>query len=98
TSPVQALLVIVVVTIVQQIDSNLLSPYIIGKSLSIHPLTIIIILIVSGNLAGIFGMILGVPLYAVVKTIIVNVNRLIKWRRGQLAIDNNLPDPDTPKE
>lgn len=98
TSPVQALLVIVVVTIVQQIDSNLLSPYIMGKSLSIHPLTIIIILIVAGNLAGIFGMILGVPLYAVVKTIIVNVNRLIKLRRGQLAIDNNLPDPDTPKE
>lgn len=98
TSPVQALLVIVVVTIVQQIDSNLLSPYIMGKSLSIHPLTIIIILIVAGNLAGIFGMILGVPLYAVVKTIIVNVNRLIKLRRGQLAIDNNLPDPDTPKK
>lgn len=98
TSPVQALLVIVVVTIVQQIDSNLLSPYIMGKSLSIHPLTIIIILIVAGNLAGIFGMILGVPLYAVVKTIIVNVNRLIKLRRGQLAIDNNLPNPDTPKK
>ncbi|EAW7185840.1 AI-2E family transporter [Listeria monocytogenes] len=98
TSPVQALLVIVVVTIVQQIDSNLLSPYIMGKSLSIHPLTIIIILIVAGNLAGIFGMILGVPLYAVVKTIIVNINRLIKLRRGQLAIDNNLPNPDTPKK
>ncbi|WP_162542969.1 AI-2E family transporter, partial [Klebsiella pneumoniae] len=47
TSPVQALLVIVVVTIVQQIDSNLLSPYIMGKSLSIPPLTIIIILIVA---------------------------------------------------
>ncbi|MBA5760060.1 AI-2E family transporter, partial [Escherichia coli] len=60
--------------------------------------TIIIILIVAGNLAGIFGMILGVPLYAVVKTIIVNVNRLIKLRRGQLAIDNNLPNPDTPKK
>ncbi|MBC1377102.1 AI-2E family transporter [Listeria innocua] len=98
TSPVQALLVIVVVTIVQQIDSNLLSPYIMGKSLSIHPLTIIIILIVAGNLAGIFGMILGVPLYAVVKTIIVNVNRLIKLRRGQLAIDNNPPGSNPPTE
>ncbi|MCH2743514.1 AI-2E family transporter, partial [Listeria monocytogenes] len=84
-SPVQRLLFIVVVTIVQQIDSNLLSAYIMGKSLSIHPLTIIIIFIVAGKLAGIFGMILGGPLYAVVKPIIVNVNRVIKLRRGQLA-------------
>lgn len=97
TSPLQALLVIIVVTIVQQLDSNLLSPYIMGKSLSIHPLTIIIILIVAGNLAGIFGMILGVPVYAVVKTIIVNVNRLIKLRRGELALENNPPDPPAPK-
>lgn len=97
TSPLQALLVIVVVTIVQQLDSNLLSPYIVGKSLSIHPLTIIIILIVAGNLAGIFGMILGVPVYAVVKTVILNVNRLIKLRRGELALENNPPDPPAPK-
>ncbi|MBC1483035.1 AI-2E family transporter [Listeria sp. FSL L7-1485] len=97
TSPLQALLVIVVVTIVQQLDSNLLSPYIVGKSLSIHPLTIIIILIVAGNLAGIFGMILGVPVYAVVKTVILNVNRLIKLRRDELALENNPPDPPAPK-
>lgn len=97
TSPLQALLVIIVVTIVQQLDSNLLSPYIMGKSLSIHPLTIIIILIVAGNLAGIFGMILGVPVYAVVKTVIVNVNRLIKLRRNELALENNLPDNPAPK-
>ncbi|MBC1475851.1 AI-2E family transporter [Listeria grandensis] len=88
-SPLQAVLVIVVVTIVQQIDSNLLSPYIMGKSLSIHPLTIIIILIVAGNLAGILGMILGVPTYAVVKTLIVNLSRLIKLRREGIAAENN---------
>ncbi|WP_270997708.1 AI-2E family transporter [Listeria seeligeri] len=97
TSPLQALLVIIVVTIVQQLDSNLLSPYIMGKSLSIHPLTIIIILIVAGNLAGIFGMILGVPVYAVIKTVIVNVNRLIKLRRNELALENNPPDNPAPK-
>ncbi|MBC1974185.1 AI-2E family transporter [Listeria booriae] len=87
-SPLQAILVVVVVTIVQQIDSNLLSPYIMGKSLSIHPLTIIIILIVAGNLAGIFGMILGVPTYAVVKTLIVNLSRLIKLRREGIEAEN----------
>lgn len=88
-SPLQAVLVIVVVTIVQQIDSNLLSPYIMGKSLAIHPLTIIIILIVAGNLAGILGMILGVPTYALAKTLIVNLARLIKLRREGIEAENS---------
>ncbi|EUJ28036.1 hypothetical protein MFLO_12776 [Listeria floridensis FSL S10-1187] len=82
TSPLQALLVIIVVVIVQQIDGNVLQPLIMGRSLKIHPLTIIVILLVAGNLAGLLGMILGVPLYAVVKTIIVNVAKLIRLRRS----------------
>ncbi|WP_143463587.1 AI-2E family transporter [Levilactobacillus enshiensis] len=62
--------VIVVVVVVQQIDGNLVYPNIIGKSLQIHPLTIIIILLAAGNIAGLLGMILAVPLYAVVKTVV----------------------------
>ncbi|WP_239256984.1 AI-2E family transporter [Listeria ilorinensis] len=83
-SPYQALFVIIVVTIVQQIDGNVLQPLIMGRSLKIHPLTIIIILLVAGNLAGLIGMILGVPTYAVIKTIIVNIAKLVKLRRGGL--------------
>ncbi|WP_099223360.1 AI-2E family transporter [Listeria costaricensis] len=83
-SPYQALFVIIVVTIVQQIDGNVLQPLIMGRSLKIHPLTIIIILLVAGNLAGLIGMILGVPTYAVIKTIIVNITKLVKLRRGGL--------------
>ena len=41
-----------------------------GKALDIHPLTIIILLLVVGNLWGIIGMIIGVPIYAVVKTVV----------------------------
>lgn len=64
---------IVVVLIVQQIDGNLVYPNVIGKSLEIHPLTIIIILLAAGNIAGLMGMILAVPLYAVVKVIVVHL-------------------------
>lgn len=70
-SPGQAILTTLVVLTVQQIDGNFLSPNIIGKTLSIHPLTIIVILLVAGNIAGMLGMILGVPSYAVVKTIVI---------------------------
>ncbi|EMG29183.1 hypothetical protein X560_1904 [Listeria fleischmannii 1991] len=94
TSPFQALLVIIVVVIVQQIDGNVLQPLIMGRSLKIHPLTIIVILLVAGNLAGLLGMVLGVPLYAVVKTIIVNVVKLIQLRRSDKKAP---PDDDESK-
>lgn len=77
-SPTKALLTVLIVVIVQQIDGNLLSPLIIGKRLDMHPLTIIVLLLVAGNLAGILGMILAVPVYAVAKTVVINLYRL--WR------------------
>ncbi|MEE6674606.1 AI-2E family transporter [Pediococcus acidilactici] len=69
-SPEQVISVIIVVLIVQQVDGNLIYPNVIGKSLQIHPLTIIILLLVAGKLAGILGMILAVPTYAIVKVLI----------------------------
>ncbi|KRL13380.1 AI-2E family transporter [Schleiferilactobacillus perolens] len=66
----QMALVAVVVVIVQQLDGNFIYPNVVGKALDIHPLTIIILLLVVGNLWGIIGMIVGVPVYAVVKTVV----------------------------
>lgn len=80
-SPVQALKVALVVLVIQQFESNLISPNIIGKSLDIHPLTIIVLLLVAGNLAGVLGMIIAVPTYAVTKTIISYVHNMYKLRK-----------------
>lgn len=82
-SPLLAILAIVVIVVVQQVDSNIISPLIIGKSLNIHPLTIIMILLVAGSLAGVLGMILAVPTYAVVKTITKNIVRLVKLYKSK---------------
>lgn len=81
-SPTKALLVVVVILIAQQIEGNFLSPMILGKSLDTHPATIIIILLAAGNLAGVLGMVLAVPTYAVSKTIILNLVRFLKARKG----------------
>lgn len=81
TSPTQAIFVVVIILIVQQLDGNVISPLVIGKKLNTHPLTIIIILLVAGNIAGIMGMILAVPTYSVVKTIVLNVVRFVKLRK-----------------
>ncbi len=68
-APKKLIWVVVVVIIVQQIDGNIIYPNIIGRTLQIHPLTIIMLLLAAGNIAGIPGMILCIPFYAVVKTI-----------------------------
>lgn len=68
-APKKLIPVIIVVLIVQQIDGNIVYPNIIGKSLKIHPLTIILLLLAAGHIAGVVGMILCIPAYAVVKTI-----------------------------
>jgi predicted PurR-regulated permease PerM len=80
-TPLTALLVVVVALVAQQVESNVISPLVIGKSLDTHPATIIIILLTAANLAGILGMILAVPVYAVVKTIILNMVKFVRLSR-----------------
>ncbi|MFT4414279.1 AI-2E family transporter [Fredinandcohnia humi] len=80
-SPTKALLVVVVILIAQQIEGNVLSPLILGKSLDTHPATIIILLLAAGNLAGVLGMVLAIPTYAVCKTIVVNIAKFLRAKK-----------------
>lgn len=76
--PIQALFCCIVVLIVQQIDGNIIYPNVIGKTLKIHPLTIILVLLVAGNLGGLLGIFLGVPVYAIARTIVFHVVDMVK--------------------
>jgi len=58
----------------QQIEGNILSPKIIGESISMHPLTVIFLLMIGGKVGGILGMILAVPLGVVIKVIYEDLN------------------------
>ena len=59
-----------IVIILQQIDSNIINPKIIGDSLEISPLLVIIAVTVGGAYFGVLGMFLAVPVAAVFKIII----------------------------
>jgi predicted PurR-regulated permease PerM len=79
-SPVMMLKVIVVVLIAQQIESNLISPQIMGRALDVHPLTIILLLLVASSLGGVLGLILAVPTYAMLKVIVKHSYHLYRLR------------------
>lgn len=67
------LYVIIVNTLVQILEGNVVSPQVVGRTLHMHPLTIIFALLVGGELAGIIGLILAVPFFAVMKVIVQHI-------------------------
>ncbi len=71
--PIMAVYVAIIMLIAQQIESNFITPNVMGNALDVHPLTVITVLLAAGNIAGLWGIILAIPFYAVVKTVVKNV-------------------------
>ncbi|MGM8366524.1 AI-2E family transporter [Virgibacillus sp. W0181] len=71
-SPMMIVWVIVVTIIAQQIESNLISPNVMGRVLDLHPLTVITVILAAGSIAGFLGILFAVPFYAVIKTIVIH--------------------------
>ena len=63
--------VIIAIFVIQVIEGNLLSPYIMGKTVKIHPVAIIFVLLLGGQLFGVWGMILAVPALTILKVIAI---------------------------
>ena len=68
-SNVLALKVLIVMVVVQQVESNLISPAILGDSVGLHPLAVIFALLAGGHLFGIIGLLLAVPTAGVLRVI-----------------------------
>ncbi|MGQ0623788.1 MAG: AI-2E family transporter [Sporichthyaceae bacterium] len=64
--PVKALIVLAVVIAVNQLEGDVLAPLVLGRSVSLHPLAILLALSAGTVIAGIIGAILAVPLAAVI--------------------------------
>ena len=63
----QAIWMLIVVIILQQIDANIINPKIVGQSLKMSPLLVIFAVTIGGAYFGILGMFLAVPIMAVIK-------------------------------
>lgn len=68
--PIMLLKVIVVFIVEQTIEGRFVSPLILGSQLNIHPITILFVLLTSGSMFGIWGVLLGIPIYASAKVVI----------------------------
>ncbi|WP_406507026.1 AI-2E family transporter [Streptomyces sp. NBC_00212] len=65
-----ALMVLVVVLAVQQIEGHVLQPFILGRAVRVHPLAVVLSVAAGGMVAGIGGAVVAVPLVAVTNTVV----------------------------
>ena len=72
-SPIKALWFIVIIIVIQQIDGNIIGPKILGDSLGISAFWILFSLLIGGKLFGFIGLIIGVPLFVFVYSIIKDI-------------------------
>lgn len=82
TSPFMLVKMIIVWTVVQLIEGKFISPQIMGKSLKIHPITIIFVIIFAGKMFGVLGIILAVPGYALLKVVVTHIFQWFRFRSG----------------
>lgn len=70
TDPQKMLVALIYMLVVQQIDGNILYPRIVGGVMKVHPITIMVLLLLSSNIYGIMGMIVAIPTYSILKEIV----------------------------
>ena len=77
-SYVSGLSMIALYLTVQQLENNLIVPFVMKKTVGIHPIITLIALIIGGKLAGIMGVILAIPTTIFLETILIEVNKFDK--------------------
>jgi len=87
TSPLQGVLFVVYIIVLQQLESNLIYPRVVGGSIGLPGILVLVAITVGGGLAGIVGMLIGVPIMATIYQLIKNA-----------TLKKELPDKKIPTQ
>lgn len=81
-SPIKAVWFGVIILVIQQIDGNIIGPKILGDSIGISAFWILFAILVAGKLFGLVGMIIGVPMFALIYSIVKDVIEIRLSKKG----------------
>ena len=102
--PSKALLFLVLILLIQQLDGNVIGPKILGNSTGMGSLGVMVSIIIMGDLFGVVGMILGVPIFAVALAIVNELSEE-RLRKKNLPVntaeyysEDSLVDPYAPNK
>jgi predicted PurR-regulated permease PerM len=68
-SPIMGIKVLLIIFIIQQIDGNIINPRLMSNKVGLHPLGVVFALLAGGQLGGLLGMLVAIPLAAICKII-----------------------------
>lgn len=87
-NPLQALYLAIFLLVLQQVDGNIIGPRILGERLGISDFWILVSIMVFGGLFGFAGMLIGVPVFTLIYSLINDgVNRALKKKQQPLQTD-----------
>ena len=90
-APSMVIKVLIVFAVEQTIETRVISPIIVGNKMQMHPVTTILVLLVSAGLYGLIGMIAGIPIFAILKII---CTRIFNWfKRNSSWYDDEDVEP-----
>ncbi|MFD6892501.1 AI-2E family transporter [Streptomyces sp. NPDC059957] len=91
-----ALMALMIVLVVQQIEGHVLQPFILGRAVRVHPLAVVLAVATGGTIAGIGGAVVAVPLVAVGNTVVTHLRA--HSARAVTSAGPPAPPPDAPPE
>lgn len=101
--PMQAVFFIILFLVLQQIEGNLIYPYVVGNSVGLPSIWVLAAVTVGGNLFGVAGMIIGIPLVSVLYSLLsryINVKLMTrniaeyKWKNKEISVDSHKKKSD----
>jgi predicted PurR-regulated permease PerM len=92
-SPLTGILLVVYFVIYQQVENNVLQPLVYGRSVHLHPLVVFLAVLIGGQLLGILGALLAIPVAEIIRILIVE---WLASRREATAGTHRLPEGESP--
>lgn len=88
--PIKALIFIIFIIVLQQIEGNLIYPHVVGKNIGLPSIGVLVAITIGGSLFGIMGMIVGLPILSIIYAIITeNTNKKLQEKGlNKEAIEN----------
>ena len=92
TDSQKMIIAVIYMLIIQQVDGNILYPRIVGGVMKVHPITILVLLLLSSNIYGVVGMIVAVPTYSILKEISKFLARLYENHKEAKEVEKYLSE------
>ena len=84
-SPIKALVFLIFIIVLQQIESNLIYPKVVGESVGVPGIFVLVAITIGGGLGGVVGMLIGLPIVSVLYTLLkASTERRLRIRQGDV--------------